>query len=183
MATRVLTAEACDGLAMIVVRAAFLLMLMMSLLGAVLLLFLPQTGGALAGTVAMYLTLTSWMSVRPRHQVGYFEFFALLAALCLVASGVDVGLTNTGINAVYGFLLAGVAAIAASGDLILLIRGVIRGRARMGRHLWRLGAAVLIATASFAAAGGSLVHFLVELTVLMSLILWIIHLQVSSSAR
>jgi hypothetical protein len=168
---------------MIVVRGAFLLMLTMSLLGAVLTLFLQQTGGALAGAFATYLILTSWMTVRPRHQVGYFEFFALLVALCLVAGGVDVGLTATGIDATCGFLLAGAAAIAASGDLILLIRRVSRGRQRIARHLWRLGTAVLIATGSFATAGGSLVHFLVELSVLMSLILWIIHLQISSSAR
>jgi len=158
-------------------------MLLMSVGGAVLTVFLPRTGSALTGTFAVYLTLTSWMTVRRRRGVGYSEFFALLVALCIVASGVGIGLTATGTNALSAFAFAGIAAVAAAGDLKLLIQGGIRGRARLARHLWRLGTALLIATATFATVGGSFLLFMLELAVLMSLILWIIHLQVSISTR
>jgi hypothetical protein len=168
---------------MSMVRGAFLSMLSMSVIGALLTLFVPQTGNALAGTFVLYLTLTSWMAVRRKPQVGYFEFFALLLALCLVASGVAVGLTAVGTTAIAGFLLACLATIAAGGDLTLLIRGGIRDRQCMARHLWRLGAALLIATGTLASAGVSVVRLMLELAVLMSLVLWIIHLQVSSSSR
>jgi hypothetical protein len=166
---------------MILVRGAFLSMLLMSVGGAVLTLFLPQTGCVLAGTLAVYLTLTSWMAVRRKYSVGYGDLFALLVALCVVASGVEVGLTGSGTNAVSAFVLAGIATVAAAGDLRLLIQGGIRPRSRLLRHLWRLGAALLIATGSFATINGSAFVFLMAL--LTSLIFWIIHLQASLSTR
>jgi hypothetical protein len=168
---------------MILVRGAFVSMLLISVGGASLTLFLPQNGSGLAGALAVYLTLTSWMTIRRKSSVDYFDLLALLTALCIVASAVDVGLTASATNALWAFVLAGIAAVAAGGDLKLLIQGNIRGKSRLARHLWRLGAALLIATGSVATVGGSTLLFVVELCVLVSLIFWIIHLQVSYSTR
>lgn len=158
-------------------------MLLMSVGGALITLFLPHAGSALAGTLASYLTLTSWMTVRQKHAVGYSDLFALLIALCVVATGVDMGLTGTGPGALSAFALAGIAVIAAAGDLRLLIRGSIHGKPRLTRHLWRLGAALLIATGSFATISGSAVVVALEMAMLTSLIFWIIHLQACVSTR
>jgi hypothetical protein len=158
-------------------------MLLMSFAGAVLTLFLSQTGSALAGTLALYLTVTAWMTVRSNYTVGYFEFVSLLVALCLVASGVDIGLTSADNESLVGYVLAGVAAIAAGGDLRLLIQKQVQGRQRVARHLWRLSSALLIATATVAASGSSILLFIAELAVLMALILWIIHLRIATTAH
>lgn len=158
-------------------------MLLMSFAGAVLTLFLSQTGSALAGTLALYLTVTAWMTVRSRYAVGYFEFAALLVALCLVASGVDIGLTCAGDESLAGFVLAGVAALAAGGDLRLLIQKQVQGGQRVARHLWRLSSALLIATATVAASGSSILLFIAELAVLMALVMWIIHLRIAATAH
>jgi hypothetical protein len=168
---------------MILVRGALLSMLLISIGGASLTLFLPQSGSGLAGALAVYLTLTAWMAIRRTDSADYFDFFALLTALCIVAGAVGVGLTASGSNALWAFVLAAIAAVAAGGDLRRLIQGPIRGKSRLTRHLWRLGAALLIATGSAATVGGSTLLFVIELSVLVSLIFWIIHLQVSYSTR
>ena len=136
------------------VRGALPTMLLLSLAGALLTMFLPQSGAALAGTFTLYLTLTAWATARRQRAVGYLEFFTLLVALCVVAGGVDVGLTSTGGTALSAFVLAAIAAVAAGGDLRLLIRSQLAGRQRIIRYFWRLGTALLIGTGSIATASG-----------------------------
>jgi hypothetical protein len=130
--------------------------LLLSLAGGLLTLCLPQSGAALAGTFALYLTLTAWATSRPGRDVGYLEFFTLLVALCVVASGVDVGLTSTGAAAGVAFVLAAIAALAAGGDLRLLIHNRLQGRQRVVRYLWRLATALLIGSGSIATVSGSI---------------------------
>jgi uncharacterized membrane protein len=133
------------------------------------------------GAFVLYLALTAWMTVRRRHVIGYFEFFALLVALCIVASSVGAGLTDGGLNAGSDFMLACIAALAAGGDLRLLIHRGICGRQRSTRHLWRLCAALLIGTATLIALRGPLFLSLLELAILAAWVLRSIHLRRSTS--
>ena len=48
---------------------------------------------------------------------------------------------------VYVFAIVG--AIAAAGDLKMILRGGLSGTARIARHLWRMSAALTIASGSF----------------------------------
>jgi hypothetical protein len=132
------------------------------------------------GVFVLYLALTAWMTVRRKHVIGHFEFFALLVALCIVASGVGAGLTDGGLNAASDFLLACFAALAAGGDLRLLIHRGLSGRQRITRHLWRLCAALLIGAATLIALRGPVILSVVELAILATLILRIIHLRTSN---
>ena len=50
-------------------------------------------------------------------------------------------------QAFYVFVLVG--AIAAAGDIKMILRGGLSGSARIARHLWRMSAALTIASGSF----------------------------------
>ena len=50
-------------------------------------------------------------------------------------------------NLLYVFAIVG--AIAAAGDLKMILRGGLSGSARIARHLWRMSAALTIASGSF----------------------------------
>jgi hypothetical protein len=78
----------------------------------------------------------------------------LSAALCGATWGVQAWLAPTGrldphYAAPFYFVFGGVALLAALGDLRVLRSGGVTGVRRTTRHLWRTGAAALMAFASF----------------------------------
>lgn len=133
-------------------------MLVMSASGSVLAALQPKWLSVLAGVLAFYLISTSWLTVRRPVR----EIRGLLAGLMLVAYAAGVLLVKLGIDALDGdggsgvtdspgpfFVFGGVALIAACMDARLLRVGGIAGAHRLARHLWRMGFAMLMATASF----------------------------------
>jgi uncharacterized membrane protein len=135
-------------------------MLIMATIGAATSPFLPVPSmpNVVAGTLTLYLVATGWVAIkRDNGRIGRFEKSAFGVALAVVAAGVifilmamnsptgTIGKTPP--QAFYVFALVG--AIAAAGDLKMILRGGLSGSARIARHLWRMSAALTIASGSF----------------------------------
>jgi uncharacterized membrane protein len=138
----------------------FVSMLVMASVGAAASPFLPvpEMANVFGGLMTFYLLGTGWMAVRRKVPgVGRFEFAGLAGALGLVAAGLGFIaiarrgpsplLANTPPQAFYVFVIIGT--IGALGDVNLILRGGLTGPSRIARHLWRMSAALTIATGSF----------------------------------
>jgi uncharacterized membrane protein len=131
-------------------NAFFVCMLALSGVAAVVAPLLPeeQWTNTTAAVFALYLTLTGWAAARRRPgELGRFERWAVLAPFGLLfeaAYGAASG--RRGFETIYA--LAVVAALAAVCDLRVIARGGLAGPPRTARHLWRLCAALFIATGS-----------------------------------
>ncbi|MDX1522170.1 MAG: hypothetical protein R3264_11120 [Anaerolineae bacterium] len=135
-------------------------MLVMAGSGAVMAATLPsQRFSVIAGVLTFYLVSTALLTVRPR-AVGFrwVDLGAMLVALGVGIAGITLGLK--GMNnatgtidgqapSAAGFIFGAVALLAALGDTRMILSGGIQGAQRIARHLWRMGYALFIATASF----------------------------------
>lgn len=110
---------------------------------------------AVAAVLTVYFIATSWLTVkRPEGQTGLAEIAALVVAVLGSASAfylaydsVQKGTALFGGIPFYGF--SGVAALCALLDLSVILRGGLRGRQRIARHLWRMCLGFFIAAGSF----------------------------------
>ncbi len=174
-------------------------MLTMSGIGAIVAPLLPDRPSSLAGSITFYLVLTSWMTARHNDGgVRPFTMCAFLAATAITAVGLRLGMlamhTSNGLldGEPYQapFVFAALAALAAVGDIRLLLRRGISGAGRLTRHLWRAGAAFLIAALSFffgqqqvfpASLRGSFVLFLPEIAIIGLILFWLIWVRVEKT--
>jgi hypothetical protein len=177
----------------------FVAMLTMSAIGACLAPFLPHRISAVAGALTFYLVATSWVTIRRKEgSAGYFEAGAFLFALGIAAMGATLGLmgAHTATGQLDGepyqgaFVFAGAAALAAAGDLALILRRGISGTRRLTRHLWRMCVALLIGATSFflgqpqffpASLRGSFILFVPEIAILALMVFWLIRLRFTNS--
>ena len=135
-------------------------MLTMATIGAAASPFLPVPSipNVFAGILTFYLVATGWVAIRRDDgRIGRFEKGGLGVALGVVAAGVifilmamssptgTIGKTPP--QAFFVFALVG--AIAAAGDVRMILRGGLSGSARIARHLWRMSFALTIASGSF----------------------------------
>jgi uncharacterized membrane protein len=117
----------------------------------------------LIGALVLYLVSTGWSTVRRREPASrVLDVLVLASALALLvpfavltvelAIGAPPFLRSalpfdaSDAVAVYGFTL--VLVLAAVGDLRVVWRGPLDGRARLMRHIWRMCVALTLATAS-----------------------------------
>jgi hypothetical protein len=164
-------------------------MLLMSSTGAAVAMTRPDRITATMGVFTFYLVLTSWMTARGDGRAGGFERFSLAAACAITAAyllfGVQAALAPNGridgLPGMIAFVFGAVAALAAAFDLSFLIRGALSPRQRVGRHLWRMCFALLIAAMSFflgqqkvmpAVVRGSPLLYLPPLAVLAGMAFW-----------
>jgi uncharacterized membrane protein len=178
----------------------FVAMLTMSAIGACIAPFLPHRISSVAAAFTFYLVATSWVTVRRREgSAGYFETGAFLFALGIVATGLTLGRmgANTPTGLLDGepyqgaFVFAGAAALAAAGDLVVIVRRGISGAGRLTRHLWRMCVALLIGAISFflgqpqlfpESVRGSFILYVPEIAILGSMLFWLIRLRFANSA-
>ncbi len=138
----------------------FVSMLIMATIGAVASPFLPvpQLANVAAGTLTLYLVVTSWVTIRRKgHGIGRGDTVGLAVVMAVIAAGVSFMLMarasptgtigNTPPQAFIVFVLIGT--LAAAGDLRMIVRKRISRPARIARHLWRMCAALFIASGSF----------------------------------
>ena len=133
-------------------------MLFMAASGAVMASFVPERASVLAGALTCYMVATAWLTVRrtvPEARKGYIALMCY--AIALGALGYSWGfeaLGNArtmldGMPAPMYFVFSSVALLAACLDARMLRAGSIQGAHRLARHLWRMGYAMFVATASF----------------------------------
>jgi uncharacterized membrane protein len=138
----------------------FVSMLIMATIGAATSPFLPVPSmpNVFAGILTFYLAATGWAVIkRENGRIGRFEKGGLGVAAGVVAAGLIFILMarnrptgrigDTPPQAFFVFAIVG--SIAAAGDLKMILRGGMSGSARIARHLWRMCAALTIASGSF----------------------------------
>ncbi len=133
-------------------------MAVMTLTGALIAALKPERGTAVIGILTCYLVVTAWMAARRREgRFGRPEMIACLIGGACAATMLGLGLLglaspNGRVDSLPGgvhFGFAAVAGIATALDLNFLVRGRLAQHQRIARHLWRMCAALLIASTSF----------------------------------
>lgn len=133
-------------------------MLVMSGSGAILAAWQSKPLSVIAGSLTFYLVSTAVLTVRrPAAAARWLEAGAMLAALLVGASGIQLGLEGMrstageidGEPAEVAIVFGTIALLAAMLDLRMLLAGGINGPHRLARHLWRMCFALFLATASF----------------------------------
>lgn len=107
-----------------------------------------------AAAFTLYLITTAWATVRRRPgTTGAFErgivvlpIGIAVMGLALIPYGAMTGRME-GFETIYMFAV--ICALAAVSDIRMIRRGGVVGRDRLVRHLWRMGAALFVATGSF----------------------------------
>ncbi len=179
----------------------FVSMLTMSAIGGIVSPFLPQRANVGPAILVFYLTATGWMAVaRKDGRVGRFEIAGLAFALTGVAAGALFGLRAAGrpdgqldgSPAAIFFVFAALTALACALDLRVILSGRIAGAARLARHLWRMGVALAIASASLflgqpkvfpAFLRGSWVMAAPEIAIVVLLVFWMARVRLGARAR
>lgn len=138
--------------------AFFASMLVMAGTGAVIAMLKPERGTALVGAFTCYLVVTAWTAARERSgkPTGFDRAALAIAIGCTIG---QLFLGFAGLNDPDGkvdslpwqvhFVFGALALLAAALDLNFLRQGQLSGVQRIGRHLWRMSTAMLIATSSF----------------------------------
>lgn len=121
-----------------------------------------DAGNAAAGGLTIYMVGTGWVAARRGdNQFGVFEMGAFVVALAsalamFVSASLFVFGGRAAPNALIGpmsYFLGGALALAALGDLSVVLRRGVSGAQRIARHLWRMCLGLFIAVGSFAAQG------------------------------
>jgi uncharacterized membrane protein len=133
-------------------------MVVMTLTGTLIALFLPERGTAVIGVLTCYLVVSSWWAARSRDgtagravRIGFVVASACAAlqmAFGLQAASSPLGRFDSLPTAPH-FVFAALAALAAAHDLRFIRRGRLASPERVARHLWRMCAALAVATSSF----------------------------------
>jgi F0F1-type ATP synthase membrane subunit c/vacuolar-type H+-ATPase subunit K len=167
-------------------------MLLMAAMGTILSVPIHQRGNIAGGVLSAYLVATAWMAVKRRPgSVGAFETGAMIVALAMSAAMLFWGYlaatspthTLDGYAPPLYFVFGGGAALFATLDLRVILRGGLSAGQRIRRHLWRMCFAFFFASASFflgqqkvmpKAIHGSPVLWLLGLAPLGFMIYWLI---------
>ena len=117
----------------------------------------PIMINVIAGMLTIYLVSTGWWTAKRRAaRTGTFDVVALLFVVMISSAGWMFGLqaaqSPTGMKdkmpAAGYFIFGTVALLFALLDVGMIVRGGVAGPRRLARHLWRMGLALLLATAS-----------------------------------
>jgi len=125
----------------------------------------PIRVNVIAGLLLFYLVATGWRAAKQRAGTsGTFDTIALLfiaaTGLLGVVSAVQAKLDPTGMKdkvPAFGYMVfTAIALLFAVADIRNLLRGGATGAMRVGRHLWRMGLALLFTTFSLYPGQGKL---------------------------
>jgi uncharacterized membrane protein len=134
-------------------------MLTMGISGSILALRLSLTNAnVLGGFMSAYFVVTALTTVRPASAwTRRLNAGGLLVAIALSIIEIGLGIkalgspdhTIDGVPFFMPFFVATVMALAAVGDIRLIMPGRLRTTPRLARHLWRMCFALFIAAGSF----------------------------------
>jgi uncharacterized membrane protein len=118
----------------------------------------PHIINVIAASLTFYLVVTGWVAIKRKDgQTSRFDTVAMLFVLTdgigAIAFGVWLVIhpehPTFGIPKPMFFIFGSIAVLFAVSDGRMLMRGGLFGAQRIGRHLWRMCLALLIATMSF----------------------------------
>lgn len=173
----------------------------LSVSGAIMGAIKHQTPNVLAGTLTFYLVATAWAAARRgEHETRAFDWGALLVVLAVGAVTVVLGLEAArnpaglagGAPVAAYFVFSFLAWMSATGDVWMLVGGGVSGLQRIGRHLWRMCVALMIAAFSFfpgqvklfpASVRAIKVLYLPHLLLVAALFYWILRVRFGGEYR
>jgi uncharacterized membrane protein len=118
----------------------------------------PNRLNVTVGLLTFYLVTTAWRAGKRREsKTDTFDVVALSYIACVTVAGYSFGLRAVAspggkldhVPAFIYFLFATFALLSTISDIRMFRRGGLFGTYRIARHLWRMCAALLIATFSF----------------------------------
>jgi hypothetical protein len=175
-------------------------MVMMAMLGvAIAAVFGPAAAiNVPAGLLTTYLVITGLITVAPRRpQSRRLDIGLLLVALAVSVSMLSLAVDSLGRGKSGGFvapmfIFATIGLLGGAGDVRVLRSGPRQAGSRLGRHLWRMGTALMIASLSFsvrlprilpAPLRTPVVYALPTLTVLVTMLYWLWRVRSKRSSR
>jgi hypothetical protein len=180
----------------------FVSMLGMSGSGAYMAAFVkPNIGNVFGGVLTFYLVATGWLTViRKEKETGIIEFALMLVVLTQGFAGLIYGWqaahSATGLKDGYPapmyFVFGALALSFAAWDVRMFVRGGVSGAQRIGRHLWRMCFALLVAAGSFflgkqqhfpEAIRGTWLPKAPVLLVVACMIFWLIRVRLASAYK
>lgn len=181
-------------------RWFFVSMMVMAVLATILAIAKPERLSTVAGMLAGYLVLTSWLAARQRGGTrsisGYATPFIGLACIAACVHGVVVAAGPSGpiegFPPVACYVFGSVATLAVLLDLNALVRGQLSNRQRIARHLWRMCVAYFLAATSlflgqqddvFWFMQGSPILFAPSILTLLFMLWWIVRTRFASGPR
>jgi hypothetical protein len=170
-----------------VVGTVFVLaMLVLAATASILETMKPVPGSVVGGLMTIYFIVTAWMAGRRTDgETGWFEIGAFLAALALTgAFAIGAYQLATGVmkspNPFFPYVFYGISgamALAALGDLSVILRRGLAGAQRIARHLWRMCLALFISLGSFAAQGSQVLPPAMRSSVLLAAMILVVGLM------
>ena len=155
-----------------------------------------QWSNTIGGIVVCYFVLTGWAAARrPAGRIGWPETAAVvvpLGVLAVIVLGFALGMNGRdGAPAIAPYVMGTLVTFAAASDLSVIWRRGVAGGQRLARHLWRLSAALLIATGSALAQprivppqlGASPLALLPVAAILGMMAYWLIRLAITGRRR
>jgi len=133
-------------------------MVVLSLTGAVIATLRHQPPNIIGGSLAFYMVITAFLTVRPRDERSrWIDVGVLFVGTTVGAAALKIGLdalnsptgTMNGVPAGMMFLFGAVALLAALGDIRMMRADGLQGAERIARHLWRMCFSLFIASGSF----------------------------------
>jgi uncharacterized membrane protein len=133
-------------------------MVVLSLTGAVIATLRHQPPNIIGGSLAFYMVITAFLTVRPRDERSrWIDVGVLFVGTTVGAAALKIGLdalnsptgTMNGVPAGMMFLFGAVALLGALGDIRMMRAGGLQGAQRIARHLWRMCFSLFIASGSF----------------------------------
>jgi hypothetical protein len=180
----------------------FAAMLIMAATGTGISIFItPIMANVMGGSLAFYLTATGWAAAwRRPATTGGLEIGAALLGLATTIAGITFGVLAGrepngrlhGSPPAFYFVFASVALLGTTLDVRMIARGGLTGAARTTRHLWRMSAALFMATSSFFLGQAKLfppdvrqsgILRVPVLLVVGALLYWLIRVRVAPSIR
>ena len=136
----------------------FVAMVAMSTTAVYIAAFLsPVPINVVVGLLTFYLVMTGWWAGRRRTGgTSRFDVGMMVLAIATGVAGVNFGIQAKihpdtaipGVPVVMYFLFGTIPLLLAVSDVRMLMRGGVVGARRIGRHLWRMSLALMIATFS-----------------------------------
>jgi uncharacterized membrane protein len=133
-------------------------MIVLALSGAAIATLRNQPPNIIGGSLAFYMVVTAFLTVRPRDEWSrWVDIGVLVIGITVGAAAIKIGLdaqnsptgTMSGVPSFMMFLFGGVALLGSLGDVRMILADGLQGAQRIARHLWRMCFSLFIASGSF----------------------------------
>lgn len=133
-------------------------MIVMAMSGALLAFLAMEKLNMVAGLVTFYLVVTAYLTVHPpKNNAIIVHSILMTLGFTIGVYAIYTGLTalNNGLSSLDGnpvqaiIVFGSVSLLAAALDIRVITKGRLKYKWQLVRHVWRIGFAMLIATASF----------------------------------